>query len=519
MKKIIVFFLLLTFEFLYSQNLISVPFNNGFVGNNTGNNSSSNAYYLSGGLGLGWTNVQFAQNSSGNVFVAQGNDIIGMVLITDANGVEHTINGFIKWRTPSGNSPNTPVFQPATGTNITLATNGFNGASTYLINDTRYIGLTFNGTILDISPVPGTVTGNAATNGLLELLNDYLASLTKISIQDVTVVENIGSVTVTISLSVASTNTITVNFETTDGTAIAGTDYTATTGMVTFTPGQTSRTISIPILDDTLQESTETFNIILSDATNAAILDGTAIITITDNDTCVVNAITLNNISVNEADSHAVFDVQGPSGSFASLYLQNVTALGDGVDYGSLNQSNIEYSIDNGVSWLPYGNFVSFPNCIPLKVRTPIIDDTIIEANETFKLLVKPISVNLNTTTLHNVNYQALNFSGLTLISGSAGAVNARYRKTNTITINGQAIDAVITIIARTNVTSYTFDNDNYYSPNNTNANYYDQYNDDDNDYNMDSKGSKGNVDDLVFEEDHNNHNNQCYLPQDCICI
>ena len=164
------------FSFTFAQNLITVPFNNGFVGNNGGSNNAPNSYYLSGTGGLGWSNAQFAQNSNTNVFVAQGNDIIGMVLITDNNGVEHTINGFIKWRTPSGNNPHTLCFQPATGTNVTLATNSFNGSSTYTITDTKYIGLTFNGSTLTISPVPGTVTGNAATNGLLDLLNSYLAS-------------------------------------------------------------------------------------------------------------------------------------------------------------------------------------------------------------------------------------------------------------------------------------------------------------------------------------------------------
>ncbi|MFZ9658093.1 MAG: hypothetical protein ACO29Z_05325, partial [Crocinitomicaceae bacterium] len=132
-----------------AQNLITVPFNNGFVGNNTANNVSSNSFYLSGASGLGWTNVQFAQNSTSNIFVAQGNDIIGMVLITDNNGVEHTVNGFVKWRAPSG-TVTTICFQPQAGTNLTLATNGNNGSATYNITDTKYIGLTFNGQTLTI---------------------------------------------------------------------------------------------------------------------------------------------------------------------------------------------------------------------------------------------------------------------------------------------------------------------------------------------------------------------------------
>ena len=269
-----------------SQNLITVPFSNGFVGNNTANNVSSNSFYLSGVSGLGWTNIQFAQNSSSNIFVAQGNDIIGMVLITDNNGVEHTVNGFVKWRAPSG-SVTTLCFQPQTGTNLTLATNGNNGSATYNITDTKYIGLTFNGQTLTIPQSgnsAGEVTGNAATSGLLDLLNNYLATFGKLSVADVTVNEGAGTATVTVSLSASSTNTITVVYTTSNGTATAGSDYTAATGTLTFAPGQTSRTFTISITDDATVETIETINVTLSDPINASILDGAGVVSITDND-------------------------------------------------------------------------------------------------------------------------------------------------------------------------------------------------------------------------------------------
>ena len=259
MKKIILYLFVAFSINVSSQNLISVPFTNGFVGNNTANNQSTNAYYLSGASGLGWTNIQFAQNSTSSIFVAQGNDIIGMVIITDANGVEHTINGFVKWRAPSG-TVTTLVFQPQTGSNFTLATNGFNGSSTYVINDTKYIGLTFNGQSLSISPVPGTVSGNAATNGLLDALNNYLGSLPSVSIQQTaTVNEGTTTITLTVTLSATSSNTVSVNYATADGTAIAGSDYTLGSGTITFSPGQTTQTITITIINDSTAEATENF--------------------------------------------------------------------------------------------------------------------------------------------------------------------------------------------------------------------------------------------------------------------
>ena len=271
----------------FAQNIITVPFNNGFVGLSGGNNSATSCYYFSGTGGLGWTNVQFMQNSPSNIFVAQGNDIIGSVLITDALGAERTIPGFVKWRTPSGNSPSTMCFQPNVGSSFTLATNGLNGAATYTITDGNYIGLTFNGQTLTISSVPGTVTGNAATNGLLDALNNYLATFADMSVADVSVNESAGTVTITVTISTTVSSIVTVNYATSNGTAIAGSDYTAATGSLSFPVGSVSQTFTTPILNDLITESNETFTVTLTDPVNISLLDPVGVVTIIDNDTAV----------------------------------------------------------------------------------------------------------------------------------------------------------------------------------------------------------------------------------------
>ena len=280
-------------SYLNAQYYITVPFSNGFVGDNSGTNSSNNAYYTAGaaGVGLGWTNLQFAQNSTASIFTTQGNDIVGSVLITDNSGVEKTINGFIKWRTPSGNTPLTMCFQPAAGTNVTLATNGTNGTPTYVINETKYIGLTFNGQILTISGVPGTVTGNAATSGLLDALNNYLALFPKLTIGNATVVEGTATITVPVTLDAAPTTDVKVYFSVSDSSAVLTSDFLTPTipaaGYFTFLASQPTlltKNITIPIVNDAINEATEYFKVILSDPSNASITDGLGIVTITDND-------------------------------------------------------------------------------------------------------------------------------------------------------------------------------------------------------------------------------------------
>ncbi len=105
-----------------------------------------------------------------------------------------------------------------------------------------------------------------------------------ISIGDVTASEADGTITFTVTLSAASAQTVTVNFATADGTALAGSDYTANTGPLTFAPGVTTQTVTVLVTDDTVDEIDETFFVNLSAPTNATIADAQGQGTITDDD-------------------------------------------------------------------------------------------------------------------------------------------------------------------------------------------------------------------------------------------
>ena len=106
-----------------------------------------------------------------------------------------------------------------------------------------------------------------------------------LSIDDVTVVdEGAGTAEFTVALDVASGETVTVEYATSDGTALAGSDYTAASGTLTFAAGDTEKTIEVTVADDSLGEGNEDFTVTLSNASNAGIDVGTATATITDND-------------------------------------------------------------------------------------------------------------------------------------------------------------------------------------------------------------------------------------------
>ncbi len=87
-----------------------------------------------------------------------------------------------------------------------------------------------------------------------------------------------------VSLSRASSGPVAVAYATADGSATAGADYTATNGTLTFTPGETAKTVSVPVLDDAHDEGEETLTLRLSNASRARIADGVATGTIKNSD-------------------------------------------------------------------------------------------------------------------------------------------------------------------------------------------------------------------------------------------
>ena len=111
-----------------------------------------------------------------------------------------------------------------------------------------------------------------------------------------TVGEGDGSATITVSLCAASAQTVTVSFATSDGTALAGSDYMTASGALTYTPGITSHPIVVLIYDDTLDETDETILLTLSDPINAVITSTNPItLTVLDDEWSLYVPIILRN--------------------------------------------------------------------------------------------------------------------------------------------------------------------------------------------------------------------------------
>jgi hypothetical protein len=378
-----------------AKTTVSVSFPNGFIGNATKTNEASSASYLTS---LGWSNLQFEQETDNGLFGGtQGNDLSGTLLITDAAGVQHRIHGVVNWRAPSG-AVSTMVFYATGTTNTTMATT--NG--TYVIDPYTeakddphsFIGLTFNGKSLTIAN-DGTVSGNAATTGLLDALNDYLASQPHLTVSDATVNEGAGTATVTVTLNAKSSDTVTVKYTSVDGSATAGTDYTTKTGTLIFAPNETSKQIVIPVIDNTTADGTRVASVVIS--------DNTGTITINDNDTSApvtptpIPAATVASVIAEDAAHTGQSPVDSTATEGGSLiYTVTLTGTGGahtlviGGSAGTGDQGTVGFS--DGVTWKnndPATGIVIVPSGVSsFKVTLATIDDSIIESAETVILTV-----------------------------------------------------------------------------------------------------------------------------------
>ncbi|OGQ22820.1 MAG: hypothetical protein A3I05_08160 [Deltaproteobacteria bacterium RIFCSPLOWO2_02_FULL_44_10] len=201
-----------------------------------------------------------------------------------------------------------------------------------------------------------------------------------ISVNDVSAVEG-SSIQFTVSLSNASSQTITVDYATANGTATtADSDYTATSGTLTFTAGQTTKTVDVSTASDSTTEGDETFVINLSNVNaNATISDSQGTGTITDSGS--IPTISIDNVSATEGNTFQ-FTV-----SLNHASIQTIT-----VDYATANEtasSSSDYTATSGTV-----TFAALETSKTISVTTA--DDSLNEIDETF--VVNLSNVNANAT-------------------------------------------------------------------------------------------------------------------------
>ena len=194
-------------------------------------------------------------------------------------------------------------------TSIWNASIASHSGSQYAIQNASYDGTIAPGQTVSFGfqGTPGHVQGGP-TNYVLNGTPIGATALPSLAIANATSAEVVGgkaTMNFTVSLSAASTKPVTVNYATQDGTAHAGTNYVATSGTLTFAPGQTQQTIAVTVLDDGVVTPNLTFTILLSSPASATIGTGQALGTIINSDVAppVVPSISISNVQLNDLTS------------------------------------------------------------------------------------------------------------------------------------------------------------------------------------------------------------------------
>ncbi|MEW6257959.1 MAG: Calx-beta domain-containing protein [Pseudomonadota bacterium] len=208
------------------------------------------------------------------------------------------------------------------------------------------------------------------------------AALPTLSVADASVLEGssgAGMIMFTVTLSQASASPVTVSYSTLNGTATAGQDYASTVGTLTFAPGETSKMIHVEVTADQLVELDERFSLHLSSATNATILDGSAVGTIRNDDVDAapgtLPAVSIADLSVNE-------------GNGEHMHFMFLATL----DKASSETVTVQYSTSNGTALAgsdyaaTTGTITFAPGETSKMVHVDILGDTTVEADETFTI-------------------------------------------------------------------------------------------------------------------------------------
>ena len=232
-----------------------------------------------------------------------------------------------------------------------------------------------------------TVTLSNATNATLgsdttttvTINDDDSSQKPTVSMQDATksVTENATTLSLTLKLNKVSGADVTVDWETANGTATAGTgkDYTAASETATIAEGQTSTTISVTILEDTLYELDETFTVTLSNATNARLGSSkTTTVTINDDDSANKPTVDMQHAtrSITEEATTLAVRIRLDKASGIETTVDWVTADGT-----ATAGSGKDYRAASGTATIAEGQTST-------TVSVTILEDSLYELAETF---------------------------------------------------------------------------------------------------------------------------------------
>lgn len=190
-----------------------------------------------------------------------------------------------------------------------------------------------------------------------------------------------GTAAITVSLTGSNAGGLSLSYSTADGSAIAGTDYTATSGVLTFQPYQTDATFNVPLASDLYDPATKTLSLVLSNPAGGLSLGTPSTATLT-----IAGSHTLPALSL-----VGVWQKEGNSGSSdfnfnASLSKRSILPV-------TITYQTSDNTAKAGQDYTPAGGTLTIPaGTSSATIPVPVIGNTIYEPNKAFMLNVTSIT-------------------------------------------------------------------------------------------------------------------------------
>jgi hypothetical protein len=355
--------------------------------------------------------------SVGNVSVTEGNSGSTLATFTVSLAPASTQTVTVNYATAPGTATAGSDYTSTSGTLTFTPGQTSRTVSVAVVGDLSYeANETFT---LNLSGAVNATLANSAATGTI--VNDD--AMPTLSVVDTSVFEgNAGTLSAPclVTLSAPSGQTITVNWSTSNNTAIAGADYNAASGVLTFAPGQTAQTFYVPVIGDTTPEPTKNLFINLSSPTNATLARPQGTLTILNDDGPTIQ---IYNSSIYEGNS-------GTSMMSFTVQLTAPSTLPVSVDYATSDAG----SPGAGVDYQAISGTLTFnPGETVKTIAVPVYGDTLYEGNDTFYLrLSNAINAMVGSTyylgvgtILNDDAAPGLSVGDVSIVEGNAGTTNA----------------------------------------------------------------------------------------------
>ena len=293
-------------------------------------------------------------------------------------------------------------------------------------------------TVILSNPAGGATLGTAST-ATVTIIDDEVAvpGEFNLNVSTVSVNEEAGTLSLTVDRTGGSDGSVSVTYTTANGTASSGSDYTEESGSLIYQDGETSKTIVIPILEDSDFEGDETFTVTLSNPTGGATIGtGQTTVTIIDNDVLTpgVLALSVASVSVSEEAGLVALTVQRTGGADGEVTVDYTTLQGSAI-------AGTDYTTTTGTLTFADGDTSE-------TVNVPILNDSEIDPGESFTFVISNPQggATLGTTVSTTVNIVDDEQPGTLAFSKAADSVNEDAGTITITVVRTGGSDGIVTV-------------------------------------------------------------------------